>query len=427
MVPVMAVLTLGISFRHAPIELLEQLAFTDDDLMKAYRRAMDQDGIDEAVILSTCNRVEITADVGSYHGGFLALKRLLAEGHGVDPEVLAEPLYSHYERDAADHLFAVAAGLDSMVLGETQIHAQVREALRRAEREGAAGPRLTGLFHAASRAGRRVRAETGLGAAPDAFVALGADLADEALGGLEGRDVVVVGAGQMGALAVKHLRRRGVGPVRILNRSLQHARSLAQRTNASHGDLDAVPEALAHADLVVSATGAAGVVVTADAIRGARRDDRPLVLVDLAVPRDVDPSVAELPGVRLVDIVTLREHLTDHDEETAVEIARAHEIVAEEVRRYVIRRRSDALAPVITALRIRGDEVLRAELERHAARLDDLTPDERAAVDQLARGIVAKLLHDPIVALKERSEPGTEGAHARLLADLLGIDLDDPV
>jgi glutamyl-tRNA reductase len=137
--------------------------------------------------------------------------------------------------------------------------------------------------------------------------------------------------------------------------------------------------------------------------------------------------VAGLPGVRLVDIVTLREHLTDHDEETAGEIARAHEIVAEEVHRYVIRRRSDALAPVITALRIRGDEVLRSELERHAARLDDLTPDERAAVEQLARGIVAKLLHDPIVALKERSEPGTEGAHARLLADLLGIDLDDPV
>jgi glutamyl-tRNA reductase len=422
----MAVLTLGISFRRAPIELLEQLAFTDDDLVKAYRRALDQDGIDETVVLSTCNRVEITADVASYHGGFLALKRLLAESRGVDPEVLAEPLYSHYEQDAADHLFAVAAGLDSMVLGETQIHAQVREALRRAEREGAAGPRLKALFHAASRTGRRVRAETGLGAAPDAFVALGADLAGAALGGLEGRDVVVVGAGQMAALAVKHLRRRGVGAVRILNRSLEHARSLAERTNASHGDLDALPAALAQADLVVSATGAAGVVVTTDAVRGARRDGRPLVLVDLAVPRDVDASVAALPGVRLVDIVTLREHLADHDDETAGEISRAHEIVAEEVHRFVIRRRSDALAPIIKALRIRGDEVLRAELERHASRLDDLTPDERAAVEQLARGIVAKLLHDPIVELKERSEPGTEGAHARLLADLLGIDLDDP-
>ena len=327
----MAVLTLGISFRRAPIELLEQLAFTDDDLSKAYRHVLDQDGVEEAVILSTCNRVEVTADVASYHGGFLALKRLLAESHGVDPEVLAEPLYSHYEQDAADHLFAVAAGLDSMVLGETQIHAQVREALRRAEREDAAGPALTGLFHAASRTGRRVRAETGLGAAPDAFVALAADLAGESLGGLEGRDIVVIGAGQMAALAVKHLRRRGVGPVRILNRSLEHARALADRTNAAHGDLDALPEALAHADLVVSATGAAGVVVSRDAVA---REGRPLVLIDLAMPRDVEPSVAELPGVTLIDIVSLRERLSDRDERTAGEIVRAHEIVAEEVRRY---------------------------------------------------------------------------------------------
>ena len=426
MVLVMAVLTLGISFRRAPIELLEQLAFTDDDLAKAYRRALDQEGIDETVILSTCNRVEITADVASYHGGFLALKRLLTETHGVAPEVLAEPLYSHYEQDAADHLFAVAAGLDSMVLGETQIHAQVREALRRAERENAAGPRLKALFHAASRAGRRVRAETGLGAAPDAFVALGADLAGEALGGLEGRDVVVVGAGQMAALAVKHLRRRDVGPVRILNRSLEHARSLSERTNAAHGDLDALPEALAHADLVVSATGAAGVVITSTAVRRARPGGRPLVLVDLAVPRDVEASLARVPGATLIDIATIREQLADHDEETAGEIARAHRIVGEEVRRFGIRRRSDALAPIITALRARGDEILRSELSRHATRLGDLTPDERASVEQLARGIVAKLLHDPIVALKERSEPGTEGAHARLLADLLGIELDDP-
>lgn len=422
----MAVLTLGISFRRAPIELLEQLSFTDDDLPKAYRHVLDQDGVEEAVILSTCNRVEVTADVASYHGGFLSLKRLLAESHGVDPEVLAEPLYSHYEQDAADHLFAVAAGLDSMVLGETQIHAQVREALRRAEREDAAGPILKALFHAASRTGRRVRAETGLGAAPDAFVALGADLAAESLGDLEGRDVVVVGAGQMAALAVKHLRRRGVGSVRILNRSLEHARSLADRTGAGHGDLEGLPEALAGADLVVSATGAAGVLVGREAVASSAREGRPLVFVDLAVPRDVDPSVAELPGVTLIDIVTLRERLSEHDERTAADIVRAHEIVAEEVHRYAIRRRSDALAPIIRALRARGDEILRAELARHASRLDELTPDERAAVEQLARGIVAKLLHDPIVALKERGEPGSEGSHARLLADLLGIELDAP-
>jgi glutamyl-tRNA reductase len=419
----MAILTLGVSFRRAPIELLERLAFTDDDFAKAYRHALDLDGIDEAVILSTCNRVEVTASVPSYHAGFLALKRLLTETRGVAAEDLAEPLYSHWEQDAADHLFAVAAGLDSMVLGETQIYAQVREALRRAEAEDGAGPALTGLFHAAARAGRRVRQETSLGAAPDAFVSLGAELADAALGGLGGRDVVVVGAGQMAALAVKHLRHRGVGPVRILNRSLEHARALAERTNAAHGDLDALPDALRHADLVVSATGAAGIVVHREIVAHAMADRvGSLVMLDLAVPRDVEPETAYLDGVRVIDIVSLRERLAAHDPATAGDIVRAHELVAEEVRRFTVRRRADDLAPLIRAIRTRGEDVMRAELDRQASRLADLTPDEREAVAALARGIVAKLLHDPIVELKERSEPGTDGVHARVLAELLGID-----
>jgi glutamyl-tRNA reductase len=422
----MGILGLGISFRRASIELLERLSFTDDDLAKAYRVAADLDGVDETVILSTCNRVEIYGSVATYHVGFLALKRLLSETRHVAADDLAEPLYAHWERDAADHLFSVAAGLDSMVLGETQIHAQVREALRRADGEAAAGPVLTGLFHAAARTGRRVRQETSLGRAPDAFVSLGADLAAEALGGLEGRSTIVVGAGQMAALSVKHLRHRGIGPVRIVNRSLEHARVLAERTNAEHGDLDALPAAIEDADLIVSATGASGYVVqhgpVAHAMRA--REDRPLVLLDLAVPRDVDPEVAYVDGVRVIDIVSLRERIGEHDPGTAANIIRAHELVTDEVHRWVVRRRGDELAPVIRALRTHGEEVVRRELERFASRLTDLTPDEREAVDALARGVAAKLLHDPIVELKERSEPGTERAHARLLAELLGIDLD---
>jgi glutamyl-tRNA reductase len=423
----MAVLTLGISFRRAPIELLERLAFTEDDLTKAYRRLEDLEGVDEAVILSTCNRVEVYGAVASYHAGFLALKRLLAEARGVDPEELAEPLYSHWERDAADHLFSVAAGLDSMILGETQIHAQVRDALRRAEGEGAVGSSLTGLFHAASRTGRRVRQETSLGAAPDAFVALGAALADEALEGLAGREVIVVGAGQMAALAVKHLRTRGVGPVRILNRSLEHARSLAERTSADHADLAELPDALRQADLVVSATGAAGYVVRHGPLAAAMqdRDGRPIVLLDLAVPRDVDPEVAYVDGARVIDIVSLRERIADTDDgHAAVDIAQAEAIVGDEVRRWVVRRRGDELGPLIRALRRRGDEVVRGEVGRFAARLGELTPDEREAVEAIARGVAAKLLHDPIVELKERSEPGSERLHARVLAELLGIDPD---
>ncbi len=424
----MAILTLGVSFRRAPIELLERLAFTDDDLAKAYRVAGDLDGVDGTVVLSTCNRVEVYGEVTSYHAGFLALKRLLTQTREVAGEELADPMYAHWERDAADHLFAVASGLDSMVLGETQIYAQVREALRRAEAEGAAAPPLTALFHSAARAGRRVRQETSLGAAPDAFVALGADIAEEAVSGLAGREVVVVGAGTMAALAVKHLRQRGVGPVRVLNRSLEHARALAERTNADHGELDALPDAMRHADLVVSATGAAGIVIKRAAVADAMiaRDGRPLVLLDLAVPRDVEPETTYVEGVRVIDIVSLRERLAEHDAQTAGDIARAREIVADEVHRYVVRRRGDELAPFIREMRRRGDEIVRGEIDRFAPRLAGLTPDEREAVEAIARGIAAKLLHDPIVALKERSEPGTDGVHARVLAELLGIDIIEP-
>ncbi|MFB3739896.1 MAG: glutamyl-tRNA reductase, partial [Candidatus Velamenicoccus archaeovorus] len=347
----------------------------------------------------------------------------LAESRGVDPDELAEPLYSHYEEAAARHLFDVAAGLDSMVLGEPQILAQVREAHRRAQAEEAAGPALTALFHAAARAGRRVRSETGVGAAPDAFVEAGADLAEGVLGGLEGRTAAVVGAGQMAALAVKHLRARGVGPVRVLNRSLERARALAERTSAEPDDLAGLPAALAGADLVVSATGAAGAVIHHDAVAAARDGrGRPLFVLDLGVPRDVEPSVGELEGVHLVDIEGLRDALAARTAEAASEIERAHAVVGEELHRFAIRRRSERLAPVIRALRERGDAVMASELQRFRTELSRLTPDERETVESLARGIVAKLLHDPIVRLKELSTPGTEDHHGRVLADLFGLE-----
>jgi glutamyl-tRNA reductase len=418
----MAILALGVSHRHATVELLDRLAFTEDDLAKAYRRVVDDPAIDEAVIVSTCNRVEIYGAVPSYHAGFQALKRILIETRGVGPEDLVEPLYAHYELEAAEHAFTVASGLDSMVLGEPQILSQVRDALRQAEGEGAAGPAVKALFHAAARTGRRVRTETSVGAAPDAFVHAGADLGAETLGGLEGRHAVIVGAGQMAALAVKHLRGRGVATVRVLNRSLERARALAERTEAEHGDLDALPHALADADLLVSATGAAGIVVPVATLAGR---ERPLFVLDLAVPRDVDPTARDLANVTLVDIDDLRETLAVRTAETARDLERARAIVDEELHRFAIRRRAERLAPLIHALRERGNTVVVAELGRFRSDLASLTPDEREAVEALARGIVAKLMHDPIVRLKELATPGSQDAHARTLTELFGLELPD--
>lgn len=415
----MPLLALGVSYRAASVDLLERLTLGDDDFTKAYRRAADDPAIEEAVILSTCNRVEVYAAVPGYHPGFQALKRLLCESRHVAPGDIDEPLYSQYELDAVEHAFTVASGLDSMVLGEPQILSQVREALKRAQKEGAAGRTLTALFHSASRTGRRVRTETGVGAAPDAFVAAGANLAEAALGGIADRNALVVGAGHMAALAAKHLRERGAANVRILNRSTARAARLAERTGSDHGSLDELPSAIAHADVVVSATGAAGTVISASAI-GERQ--RPLYVIDLAVPRDVDPEAATLEHVALVDVAGLREAVSVRTGEASLEVERARSIVADELRRFTLRRRAERLAPLIHALRRRGDEIVASELGRFRSDLGSLTPDEREAVETMARGIVAKLLHEPIVRLKELSEPGTQDAHAKLLAELFGIE-----
>jgi glutamyl-tRNA reductase len=418
----MSILALGISHRHASVELLERLSFPDEELPKAYRRASDEEVLDETVILSTCNRVEIYGSVPAYHAGFLALKRLLCESHGVDPDELSGPLYSHYEEDAAQHVFRVAAGLDSMVIGEPQILTQVRAAHRRAVAEGAAGPILGALFAAAGRAGKRARGETSIEAAPDAFVRAGIQLADKALNGLKGRRAVIVGAGHMANLAGRAMREHGIGPVRVLNRSPERARAMAERIGGEHGGLADLAKAIGGADLVVSATGSTGPVLEAGTVRGALSGrDRPLFVLDLAVPRDAEPPVGSIPGVTLVNIEGLR-GVSERATGLAGEMERADAIVDEEVRRFVVRRRAERLAPLIRALRDRGDRVLASEFRRFASELEGLPADKREAVEALARGIVSKLLHDPIVRLKELSGPGNDATYATVLAELFGVE-----
>ena len=424
----MPLLALGVSYRMAPVALLERLAVGEDDLPKAYRKLRETEAVAGGVILSTCNRVEVFAEVESYHSGFQALKRFLAESRDLQIEEFSEPLYAHYEDDAAEHLFGVASGIDSMVLGEPQILAQVRAALRRAEAEGAASPLVTALFRAAVRAGKRARAETPIGAAPSAIVAAGADLAEEALGGLAGRSTVVVGAGPIAELAAMHLREREVGEIRIVNRSEERGRRLADRVSARAAGLQELVGALAEAELVVCSTGASRPVVHRSDVEEARGRGseggagKSMFFLDLGVPRDVEPSVANVPGVKLVAIDHLRGPLEATAAGAGEAIAGVRAIVADEVERFALWRRSARLAPLIQALRERGDRIQAAELARVASRLQDLSDREREAVESMARGIVAKLLHDPIVKVKELSGPASGDSHARTLAEVFGIE-----
>jgi glutamyl-tRNA reductase len=416
----MAILALGVSYRRAGVDLLERLAFAGEDYAKAYRRVLEMEAVREAVLLSTCNRVEVYAEVPSYHAGFQDLKRFLAESREVGPEEFAEPLYAHYEGDAAEHLFAVAAGADSMVMGEPQILTQVRAAYRRAEDERAIGPTLSALFRGAVRTGRRARAETAIGGSPSAMVEAGLGLARGWLGTLAGLEAAVVGAGGMAALAVDALRAAGVDRLRIVNRSPERARRLADRAGGEAFGLDRLAATLAGADLIVSSTGASGTVIGPGQLAG-RDVGRRLFVLDLAMPRDVEPAVAAMAGVRVADIDSLREALSGGDEATAAALADVRLIVAEEVERFEAWRRASRLAPLIQALRDRGERVAAAELDRSAPKLAGLDEGEHEAVEALARSIVAKLLHDPIVRLKERQVPGAADALARSVAELFGI------
>jgi glutamyl-tRNA reductase len=420
------VLALGVSYRRAPVELLERLSFSREDLPKAYHHLGSLAAVGESVIVSTCNRVEVFAEVPRYHQGFLDLKRFLSESREVPADDFAEPLYAHYEDDAAEHLFSVAAGIDSMVVGEPQIHAQVRQALRDAQKEEAAGPVLSTLFREALRVGRRARRETAIGASPAAFVEAGARLASAHLGGLDGAKVVVIGAGEMSALAIRALREHGTLEVIILNRTPERAARLAGRVGGTHGPLGHLATAVASADLVVSSTGSTGVVLGEDLVAEAMAGRaRPMFLLDLAVPRDVDPSVGEIPGVRLADIDDLREVLAERRGELRAEVERVREIVAEETRRFARRQREARLAPLIKALHDRGVEVRTRELGRLASRLRGLSDRDRETVEALAAGVVAKLLHEPTVRLKEAAGTAEGETLARAISELFGLDVGD--
>src|SRR5437588_505256 len=340
----MPLLSVGISYRRAPVWLLERLAFGPEELPKAYHHLQTLEEVRGAVVLSTCNRVEVVAEVDSYHAGLQALRGFLSDSREVPVEDLADPVVAPYEEDAVKRLFAVASGIDSMVVGEPQILSQVREAFRAAEEERAVTPLVGALFRRAIRVGRRARAETRIGAHPAAMVTAGAALAERALGTLRGARLLVVGAGAMAELAVKELAGRGVGEVTVLNRTPSRAERLAHRA----GPLDQLGGVLAEADLVVSVTGATGLVIE----RAHVGDVRPRFFLDLAVPRDVDPSIGELPDVTLVDIDDLREVVNGSDRDE-VESVRA--IVEEEAERFAAWRRAARLAPLLQGLYDRAE------------------------------------------------------------------------
>jgi glutamyl-tRNA reductase len=402
-----SVVVVGLNHRTVPLELLERMTVADATLPKALHDLRSRPSVLEAVVLSTCMRTEVYVETDRYHAAAGDVRNFLAELSGAPPEAFSDHVYDYYDDAAVAHLFGVAAGLDSAVLGEGEILGQVRTAWEHARAEDAAGPVLSSLFRHALEVGKRARTETAIARGVTSLAAAAVAMAADAVGSLAELAVLVVGTGEMGEGMALSLAARGVGRMIVASRSESRAEALATRVGGTAVSMDEVAGHLGVVDVMLTGTGAPGVLLSVDeaAAALARRGGRPLLIVDIAVPRDVDPGVRGLAGVRLLDMDDLVAFAEAGMAVRRGEIDTVRAIVAEEVERFTDVSTARTVAPLVAALHERGEKLRQAELDRLAGRLAGLDERQRRAIETLTRGLVAKLLHEPTVRLK--AEAGT--------------------
>ena len=419
----MSVLVVGVSHKTAPVAVLEQLALDADGLDKLVHDVSASDHVLEATALATCNRIEIYAEVDRFHGSEETVSRLLCDLADEAREEVVPHLYVHYDDGAVSHLFNVASGLDSMVVGEGQILGQARNALRLGQESGTLGPALNALFQQALRVGKRVHAETDIDQAAPSLVSVSLDRAAAHVGAVEGRRVMVVGAGAMAGLAVATVSRLGAADIVVSSRTDSRAQWLAEQYGGRAVPLAAIDAEIPDVDILVSCTGATGVVLPLAMVAAARAGaTRPLSVIDLALPHDVDPSVGELPGVCLIGLARLAEEL--HDGDGASDVAAVRGIVTEEISAFLAARRAASVTPTVVALRTMATGVVEAEMQRLVSRLPDLDPSVRAEVEHAVRRVADKLLHQPTVRVKELANQEGAVSYATALAELFSLDPD---
>ena len=415
-------LALGISHKTAPVALRERLAFTEVEASEFAREATATPEVREAVVLSTCNRTEIYLVVGDPVRAESDVLGLLARRASIRPTELTEAIYSPRNCDAARQLYRVTAGLESMIVGEAEIQGQVRRAHEAAMRAGCTGPLTNRLFAAALTTGKRVRSETEIGSSRVSVPSVAVDLATSVLGALQERHVVILGAGDTSELTARALSEQGTGTIFVANRHADRARSLAERFGGSVVGLDGLPDQLVEADIVLSSTSSPHPIVGRDELELVmeKRDGRPLLLIDIAVPRDIDPGCGELEGVTLYDIDDLQAVVARNLSTRAGEIPRATELVEEEIHRFARwLGQLDAL-PVVSALREQANALVEQVLAENDGRWESASPRDRARVEAIARAIVSRLLHEPTIRL--RAIGGDRGhASLELIRELFGL------
>ncbi len=417
----MSVIVVGLNHRTTPVDVLERAAVAREDLPGRLHELAKQEHVAEAVLLSTCNRIEAYVRATKFHPAVAEVTEFLAGHAHASVEELSDYVYTFHDDAAVTHLFGVASGIDSMILGEGEILGQVRQAWQLAGEHETVRQSLSDLFRHAVAAGKRARTETEIARRAVSVSSAAVWLATERLGSLDGRSVLVFGAGKMGEGMAVALADSGVREVVVANRNPDRSAALAERIGGRPVAIDQVDAALAEADLLLASTGSGEMLITRDDVEAAMatRPARPLLVVDIAVPRDVDPDATSVPAVTLLDIDDLKAFVDESMDARRAEVDNVRRIINEEVERHQADASARELAPLVTALQARGEKVRMAELERFAAKLRELDPEAREAVEALTQGIVRKLLHEPTVRVKE-----TAGSSEESLADALAVLFD---
>jgi glutamyl-tRNA reductase len=413
----------GLSHKNAPVALREQLAVDDEKLRELLRDAVADGVLREAVILSTCNRVELYGVAEAPGAARTAAFARLCRHRGVDPAAVEPLLYTHEDVDAIRHAFRVASSLDSMMIGEPQILGQVKDAFALAQSCETVGPALHTLFSQAFAVAKRVRTETEIARHAVSVSYAAVELARKIFAGLSGRAVLLLGAGKMSELAAKHLVEQGAFPIYVVNRTWGRAQELARALSGTAVPFDDLPTALAAVDIVITSTGAPTPIVTRAQVERVMqgRGARPLFFVDIAVPRDVERGVDAIEGVYCYDIDDLRSVVDANIRERVREAQRAEALVEREVGKFKARLGDAEVIPTIVSLRERLEDIRQAEVRRALARLPDASAETRATIEALSSAIVNKILHAPITKLRESSRAGTGRSWLELVHELFGL------
>lgn len=419
----MSVVVIGVNHRTSPLGVLERVAVGAEAMPKALHALASKDNIREAVVLSTCNRTEVYAVTEKFHAAYDDIADFFCELGGLRSEELHQHLYSQHDDAAVRHLFEVACGLDSAVIGENEILGQVRDAWSLAQASGAARTTLNLLFRHALETGKRARSETGISRSTTSISFAAVEMARELLGTLAYRKVLIVGAGTMGEGVAVALSMNSTTEVTVINRTESRGRDLAERLGASTRPMAELCDALLDTDVVVTCIGSGNFILDREMIEPlmAGRSGRTLFIVDISVPRDVEETVGAIPGVELRNLDDLRDWVRSGVENREGEATKVGSIVAEEVERYGLDATARQAAPLIAAMHASAESIRVSELERHARRLADLTPEQAEALEALTHGIVAKLLHGPSVRLKESAGTPQGERLADALRDLFDL------